>query len=84
LRESAGSHGLEVHAYVLMGNHVHLLVSSGEPGKVSLAMRQLGQGYVTGFNRRAIDAPEHFGKVASSPAWLTRTATCSPPIGISN
>jgi putative transposase len=52
LRESAGSHGLEVHAYVLMGNHVHLLVSSGEPGKVSLAMRQLGQAYVTGFNRR--------------------------------
>lgn len=40
LRESAGSHDLEIHAYVLMGNHVHLLVSSGEPGKVSLAMRQ--------------------------------------------
>jgi putative transposase len=35
-----------------MGNHVHLLVSSDESGKVSLAMRQLGQAYVTAFNRR--------------------------------
>lgn len=52
LGESAASHDLQIHAYVLMGNHVHLLVSSDEPGKVSLAMRQLGQAYVTGFNRR--------------------------------
>ncbi len=52
LGESAARHGLSIHAYVLMGNHVHLLVSSGEAGKVSLAMRQLGQAYVTAFNRR--------------------------------
>lgn len=52
LGESAAKHGLEIHAYVLMGNHVHLLVSSGESGQVSLAMRQLGQAYVTAFNRR--------------------------------
>lgn len=52
LGESAARHGLSVHAYVLMGNHVHLLVSSGERGEVSLAMRQLGQAYVTAFNRR--------------------------------
>ena len=43
LGESAAKHGLEIHACVLMGNHVHLLVSSGESGQVSLAMRQLGQ-----------------------------------------
>lgn len=52
LGESAAEHGLEIHTYVLMGNHVHLLVSSGESGQVSLAMRQLGQAYVTAFNRR--------------------------------
>lgn len=34
-----------------MGNHVHL-VRSHEPGNVSLAMRQFGQTYVTGFSRR--------------------------------
>lgn len=52
LGESAVSHGLRIHAYVLMGNHVHLLVSCDEMGEVSLAMRQLGQAYVTAFNRR--------------------------------
>ncbi|WEN14289.1 transposase [Rhodanobacter sp. AS-Z3] len=52
LGESAASHDMQIHAYVLMGNHVHLLVSCGAARKVSLAMRQLGQAYVTGFNRR--------------------------------
>jgi REP element-mobilizing transposase RayT len=52
LAGSAANHGLQIHAYVLMGNHVHLLVSFAEPGKVSLAMRQLGQACITAFNRR--------------------------------
>lgn len=52
LGESAASHGLRIHAYVLMGNHVRLLVSSDESGQVSLGMRQLGQAYVTASNRR--------------------------------
>lgn len=52
LGASAASHNLRIHAYVLMGNHVHLLVSSRESGKESPAMRQLGQAYVTAFNRR--------------------------------
>jgi putative transposase len=33
LGESAAKRGLEIHAYVLMGNHVHLLVSSGNPAR---------------------------------------------------
>ena len=52
LGESAANLHLQINAYVLMGNHMHLLVSSDAQGKVSLAMRQLGQAYVTGFNRR--------------------------------
>jgi len=52
LGESAASHELRIHAYVLMGNHVHLLASSDEQGKVSLTMRQLGQACITAFNRR--------------------------------
>lgn len=52
LDESAASHDLQIYAYVLTGNHVHLLVSSDEPGKLSLAMRQRGQACVTTFNRR--------------------------------
>lgn len=52
LGESAANQELQIHAYVLMGNHVHLLVRSDESGKVSRATRQLGQAYVTAFNRR--------------------------------
>jgi putative transposase len=52
LAESAHDHDLSIHAYVLMGNHVHLLVSATRSGALSDAMRQLGQNYVPAFNRR--------------------------------
>jgi putative transposase len=35
-----------------MTNHVHLLLTPSAPGRLSAAMRQLGQGYVPAFNRR--------------------------------
>lgn len=41
-----------IHAYVLMGNHVHLLASSAEVGAISAMLRRLGQAYVHAFNRR--------------------------------
>jgi putative transposase len=41
-----------VHAYVLMTNHVHLLLSSGNATGPSVLMRRLGQHYVQYFNRR--------------------------------
>ncbi len=43
---------IALHAYVLMGNHVHLLASAPETGLISRAMRNLGQCYVQAFNRR--------------------------------
>jgi len=52
LTESARDNDMAIHAYVLMGNHVHLLVSTTRPGALSDAMRQLGQNYVPAFNRR--------------------------------
>lgn len=52
LAVSAIQHELRLHAYVLMGNHVHLLVSADQSGEISRSMRQLGQAYVTAFNRR--------------------------------
>jgi putative transposase len=52
LAGSACDHEIAVHAYVLMGNHVHLLASAKRAGEVSKAMRQLGQNYVPFFNRR--------------------------------
>ncbi len=44
--------GINVHAYVLMTNHVHLLVSPGsDPHAVSAMMKRLGQRYAQRFNR---------------------------------
>ena len=41
-----------LHAYVLMDNHVHLLVTPGEAGAISKLMQKLGRGYVGQFNAR--------------------------------
>jgi len=41
-----------VHAYVLMGNHVHVLATAPAPGALSRAMRHAGHCYVQSFNRR--------------------------------
>ncbi len=41
-----------VHAYVLMPNHVHLLLTPTEPLALGRLMQALGRRYVMGFNRR--------------------------------
>ncbi|MBS0193282.1 MAG: transposase [Proteobacteria bacterium] len=52
LREAAATSQVAVHAYVLMGNHIHLLASAQTAGAISRAMRMCGQCYVQAFNRR--------------------------------
>lgn len=52
LRQYAVEASCHVHAYVLMTNHVHLLLSSGSKAGPSVLMRRLGQHYVQYFNRR--------------------------------
>ena len=42
----------KLHAFVLMGNHVHLLLAAAEQGAISSAMRHVGQSYTQHFNRR--------------------------------
>lgn len=51
LRELSIKTDCTVHAYCLMGNHVHLLLTSGEPDSVSQLMKTLGQRYVQYINR---------------------------------
>jgi putative transposase len=41
-----------VHAYVLMGNHVHLLISARAPASIGRAMQSIGRRYVRYFNDR--------------------------------
>jgi putative transposase len=52
LQQYAGETACQIHAYVLMTNHVHLLLSSGGATGPSVLMRRLGQHYVQYFNRR--------------------------------
>lgn len=51
LEEVSGSHGWRIHAYVLMGNHFHLLLETPEPNLVS-GMKWLMGVYSQGWNRR--------------------------------
>ncbi|MDE1545069.1 transposase [Dechloromonas agitata] len=51
LGEYAAKAGCSVHAYILMTNHVHLLVSSDSASGVGDLMKALGQRYVQHFNR---------------------------------
>jgi putative transposase len=52
LRGACRSGRIVLHAYVLMDNHVHLLVTPGCDGGMSSAMHRLGQMYVQAFNAR--------------------------------
>lgn len=46
LAKAAGKRGVAVHAYVLMSNHVHLLVTPYEKGAVSAVLQDVGRTYV--------------------------------------
>lgn len=50
LHEALLSTGSKLHAYVLMDNHVHLLITPPETGAVAALMQKLGRGYVGQFN----------------------------------
>jgi putative transposase len=52
LRDLSANTGCELHAYCLMTNHVHLLLTPRSPEGCALLMRSLGQRYVQYFNRR--------------------------------
>lgn len=52
LRQYAAEAACQIHAYVLMSNHVHLLLSPGKRTGPSVLMQRLGQHYVQYFNRR--------------------------------
>lgn len=51
LDESANKVGCRIHAYVLMTNHVHLLVSADQAEAPSAMMKALGQRYVQYINK---------------------------------
>jgi putative transposase len=52
VEEFAGLNGCAVHAYVLMPNHVHLLLTPERDESATNLMRAIGQRYVQHFNRK--------------------------------
>lgn len=51
LGEAAQKYGVAVHAYVLMSNHFHLLLTPSTPDGLPKLMQDLGRSYVRYFNR---------------------------------
>lgn len=51
LSEQAAKYGCHIHAYVLMTNHVHLLITPERCDSAALMMKNLGQRYVQYINR---------------------------------
>ena len=52
LREGAEKFDIDVHAWVFMTNHVHLLLTPNGPDSISRCMQHLGRNYVRYFNDR--------------------------------
>ena len=52
LGEISEDRGLDIHAYVLMTNHVHLLATPNAADSVSKTFQSLGRRYVPYFNSR--------------------------------
>ena len=67
LKQLAGKYGCLIHAYVLMTNHVHLLLTPEKKESASLMMKHLGQRYVQYINRR-------YGR--SGTLWEGRFRSC--------
>lgn len=52
LAEESKQHGVDVHAYVLMSNHIHLLLTPQTDPALPRMMQALGRRYVRHFNQR--------------------------------
>ena len=52
LREAIDDRPLEIHGYVLMTNHVHLLATPGAPDALGRVLQSVGRRYVAYFNKR--------------------------------
>jgi putative transposase len=51
LQEAAARHNCQIHAYVLMTNHVHLLVTPADEDSIPRLMQALGRRYVRYVNK---------------------------------
>jgi REP element-mobilizing transposase RayT len=82
LVERAAAESVWVHAYVLMTNHLHLLMTPATDRGPSLLMKGLGQGPLCqarcNISTGPTVGPARFLKGAFARLSLRRTAICSP------
>jgi len=52
LKAATEKEKVNIHAYVLMDNHVHILLSTNEPHNISRVMQHIGRKYVPYFNHK--------------------------------
>jgi len=52
LQDAVKTHKLNIHAYVLMTNHIHLLASPQQENSIGKVMQSIGRRYVQYFNYR--------------------------------
>lgn len=83
LKAYAKKFQVDLHAWVLMTNHVHLLCTPRVDNAVSHLMQALGRQYVRYFNL-AISTPAHYGKGDLSLASCRRRAIFYNCIAILN
>lgn len=67
LRSFAEKYGCAIHAYVLMTNHVHLLVTPSQQRSIPLVMQAIGRSYVQAINR-------NYGRTGT--LWQGRYKSC--------
>lgn len=67
LEATSRHYAVNIHAYVLMSNHTHLLMTAADPVAASRMMQQLGRHYATHFNKtRTRTGPLWDGRFRSS------------------
>jgi len=74
LREAAERNKVAIHAYVLMTNHVHYLVTPGHAHGVSHTIQDTGRKYVRYINTRYKRIAHRVGRYLERLSWLERDA----------
>ena len=66
LGEALAKYGCALHAYVLMTNHIHLLITPNRDEAIGQLMQSLGRRYTSDTSTEVMHAPERFGRDASN------------------
>ena len=78
LAELAATESVAVHAYVLMTNHVHLLMTPETEDGISKLMKGVGQRYVYSTSTALTDERARCSRDVSDRRWSRPTPTSSP------